>query len=150
MNKCEQCNKTKYQDILSKHIKIAHEKVNIYCHYFNNMKTCPFNEECIFLHEDSSKCKYGKACERMYCMFKHCDEEKEDVGNKSVNKTFLNPSQSDQSDEVFQCESCTFSSTTQNNLKNHREGSICSICGLSMGCQINLRDHKIIDQKIEN
>ena len=52
-------------------------------------------------------------------MFKHCDEEIEDIENESANKTFLNPSQSDQSDEVFQCESCTFSSTTQNNLKNH-------------------------------
>ena len=83
-------------------------------------------------------------------MFKHCDEEKDDVENESVNKIFLNPSQSDQSDKVIHCQFCTFSSTTENDLTKHQGGSVCSICGFNMGCQINLRDHQIIDHKIKD
>ena len=69
---CEQCEKTfKYADIKKKHIQISHENVKFYCHFFNNKKTCPYDDECVFLHEDSKICKYGKICERNYCMFKH-------------------------------------------------------------------------------
>ena len=49
------------------------------------MKTCPFGEECIFLHEVSRKCKYGKLCERLKCMFKHYDDEMEDFEIESAN-----------------------------------------------------------------
>ena len=35
------------------------------------MKTCPFDKECVFLHEDADNCKYGESCERILCMFKH-------------------------------------------------------------------------------
>ena len=34
-------------------------------------KTCHSDDECVFLHEDSKICKYGKTCEINYCMFKH-------------------------------------------------------------------------------
>ena len=37
----------------------------------------PYAEECIFLHEDSTLCKYGLICERNLCMFKHEAAEKE-------------------------------------------------------------------------
>ena len=52
-------------------MQISHENFNIYCHFFTDEKTCPYDVECVFLHEDSAKCKYGDACERLYCMFKH-------------------------------------------------------------------------------
>ena len=35
------------------------------------MKTCPFDQECVFLHEDADKCRYGESCDRILCMFKH-------------------------------------------------------------------------------
>ena len=72
VNKCDQCDKSfKYIEIKKKHVQISHENFKIYCHFFNNEKTCPYDAECVFLHEDSPKCKYGDSCERMYCMFKH-------------------------------------------------------------------------------
>ena len=42
---CDQCDKTfEYLDIKKKHILISHEKTKLYCHFFNNQKTCPFEE----------------------------------------------------------------------------------------------------------
>ena len=86
---CDQCDKTfKYQETKEKHTKITHENVKLFCHYFNNDLECPFDEECIFLHEDSPVCKYGELCERTNCMFKHqsatgesddADDDSEDV-----------------------------------------------------------------------
>ena len=61
--------------------KITHENFQIYCHYYNNSKTCPFKDECLFLHEEAPICKYGKLCERMYCMFKHVPETDEEHGD---------------------------------------------------------------------
>ena len=82
-------------------------------------KTCSFNEDCVFLHEDADKCRYGAKCEREYCMFKHeyledvdivesliakdsiwnVGDESEIVDDKTTNKdvdnlemTFQNPS----------------------------------------------------------
>ena len=69
---CERCTKTfKYEEIKKKHMQITHENAKIFCNFFNNEKICPYDEECVFLHLDSSLCKYGKLCERKNCMFKH-------------------------------------------------------------------------------
>jgi hypothetical protein len=67
--------------LLKKLSKITHANLNIYCHYYNNSKTCPFKEECLFLHEEAPICKYRKLCERMYCMFKHVPETDEEHGD---------------------------------------------------------------------
>ena len=46
---CETCNKTfKTIDVKMKHEKILHEGLKLFCHYFNNQKTCPFASECVF------------------------------------------------------------------------------------------------------
>ena len=71
-HKCELCDRTfKYLDIKKKHILVSHEGVKLYCHFFNNEKTCPYDESCIFLHEDAKLCRYDRNCERNLCMFKH-------------------------------------------------------------------------------
>ena len=77
---CTLCEKTfDFEDILQKHIKIAHEGTKLYCNFYNNEKNCPFETDCIFLHENSTKCRYGQLCERNYCMFNHkTNEENED------------------------------------------------------------------------
>ena len=76
---CDECDKVfKYEAALEKHKEAAHENVELFCHYFNNNKDCPFEDECIFVHEESDNCKYGKQCERKLCMFKHENPEEEE------------------------------------------------------------------------
>ena len=39
---CDKCEKTfRYESLKEKHIKIKHEQVKLYCHFFNNKKNCP-------------------------------------------------------------------------------------------------------------
>ena len=86
-NKCDVCDKTfKYEDLKKKHMLITHENFKIYCHFFNNEKTCPYNKDCVFLHENSTVCKYGAACERNYCMFKH--KKKDEPVENEFDKIF--------------------------------------------------------------
>ena len=59
------------------------------CHFFNNEKSCPFDAECVFLHENSGKYKFGGSCERNYCLFKHekkkkCEENDIIEGEKDI------------------------------------------------------------------
>ena len=87
---CDQCGKQfKFMDTMEKHVKITHEKCKLFCHYFNNGKTCPFDKECVFLHEVADNCKYGESCERTLCMFKHDDvissnAEKSQISEENV------------------------------------------------------------------
>ena len=78
---CDECDKVFiYEAVLEKHKEGAHEDVELYCHYYNNDKDCPFDDECIYIHEESENCKYGQSCERKLCMFRHgeaIDEEDE-------------------------------------------------------------------------
>ena len=88
---CGQCEKSfKNVELLNKHSKITHENLKIYCHYYNNSKTCPFKEECLFLHVEAPICKYGKLCERMLCMFKHVPETDEEHGDVELTTTSIN------------------------------------------------------------
>ena len=64
-----------------------------------NKKTCPYDEECVFLHEDSKLCRYGENCERTYCMFKHDDNTE----NKKV-KSELNENVGDVRVENVDCD----------------------------------------------
>ena len=75
---CDECDKEfTYEAVLEKHREAAHEGVELFCHYFNNEKDCPFDDECISIHEDSAFCKFGNVCERKFCMFRH-EESKTD------------------------------------------------------------------------
>ena len=76
---CEECgNEYNFEGLLEKHNEAVHGSMKIFCHYFNNDKDCPFDDQCIFAHEESPKCKYGKGCERMLCMFQHEESDEED------------------------------------------------------------------------
>ena len=58
---CDECDKVfKHETNLEKHKEAVHEDVELFCHFFNNDKDCPYQEECIFLHEESEECKFGK------------------------------------------------------------------------------------------
>ena len=45
---------------------------------YNNNKTCPYDNKCALIHEESKPCKYGVICEHNYCMFKHLSKDKMD------------------------------------------------------------------------
>ena len=73
--KCDKCETAFVVEWrLRKHKKI-HLKTNIRkCHYYNNMKECPFSTlGCKFLHEKSSFCKYNENCNLEKCQFQHSE-----------------------------------------------------------------------------
>ena len=76
---CDQCSKTfSYINAKNKHIQITHGNLKIYCHFYNNNTTCPF--------DDADFCRYGVKCERDYCMFKHDYLEDVEIGESLVAK----------------------------------------------------------------
>ena len=147
---CDQCDKTFTSNtILNKHIKIVHDKIKLYCYYFNNDQECPFDDKCIFLHEESEDCKFGELCERNFCMFQHGDndsssEEGEDESDDNVedenlenedttecDKTFVNPSLVSHTKEIqvtsenieeqpIQCEQCIFKTPNKARMQLHK------------------------------
>ena len=76
--KCAKCNKSfhlKWR--LEKHQEI-HNPENTeglkHCHYFNNGKTCPYEEiGCQFLHMKSKECRFDN-CRNKLCPFTHIDD----------------------------------------------------------------------------
>ena len=127
--KCDICEKIfNSQLIKEKHVSISHDKKILYCHYFNNKKKCPFDDKCIFIHEDSEICKYGTRCERNMCMYKH---EKED------------------DNENYECEYCDFVTTTKANLDLHldEEKRYCKICEEDYDSVDYLKEHIECDHK---
>ena len=101
-----------------------------------NNKVCPFDTQCIFLHEDSEECKFGRVCERVNCMHKHVnvgepednevnedalsenDIEDENADLKSdANTTVDNP---DQDPKPYKCDLCNFASEKAYCIENHK------------------------------
>ena len=76
---CKECDREfNFEGLLEPHIEVVHKTMKIFCHYFNNGKDCPFDEQCIFAHEDAKDCLFGNDCERMKCMFKHEEHFQDD------------------------------------------------------------------------
>ena len=93
--------KYKYEGLLEKHNQAVHGNVKIFCHYFNNDKDCPFDDQCIFAHNEAPECKFGGGCERILCMFQHEEnEESEDEDNNEddddVNEDDVNESREEE------------------------------------------------------
>ena len=137
---CDECDKVfKYEANLEKHVAAVHEDVELYCHYYNNDKECPYGDECIFMHEESENCTYGKTCDRVMCMFRHnaegdSDDESEESGTNQndVSSENIVPSleQITKSLEkvaillkkvvpILKCEQCEFEARNQNGLTMH-------------------------------
>ena len=87
---CDKCDCVyKFEGLLEKHIEVVHGSMKIFCHYINNDKDCPYDDQCIFSHDESPECKFGQGCERIMCMFQHDerdvsdDEEDEELEEES-------------------------------------------------------------------
>ena len=144
-NKCDQCDKKfKFKVNLKKHMQASHGTVKLYCHYYNNDDECPFDSECIFAHEDADICKYGEACERINCMYKHEDkindsedDDSEDDDNEEDENKDDDNDVTDESDEengenkgndedivdgekIFRCNLCVFETKEKAKLEKHK------------------------------
>ena len=144
---------------MRKHVKITHENFKMYCHYFNNKKTCPYNEECVFLHEEAKLCNYGYLCERMLCMFKHENEpnvenevEENIEKNELVNSVDITTHEElckivdiDDLDDIEQ-ENETGNMTFQNpsQVDNPISAKVfkCEMCDFASARRIEINDHK--------
>ena len=87
---CEECEKLfDYEVTLVKHNEAVHENIKLFCHYWNNDLDCPYEkddkDQCIFLHEESEKCRFGKTCERNLCMYQHDKDDEEDEDDNGEN-----------------------------------------------------------------
>ena len=92
---CDKCDKVfALEWRLQKHQKIHTDHRLPKCHYFNNMKICPFESiGCMFDHSLSDLCKYGKNCNKKLCSFQH--------------------------KEIFECKECKFIGNTETELGKH-------------------------------
>ena len=83
---CDECDKVlRFEALLEKHKEAAHEDVEQFCQFFNNDKDCSFDDECIYLHEESENCKQAHSCERKLCMFKQVQAvDKEDENGEET------------------------------------------------------------------
>ena len=50
---------------------------------------CLYEDECIFIHEESEICKFGKGCDRILCMFKHetCEHDDDEEADESEDES---------------------------------------------------------------
>ena len=95
---CDQCGKRFVLGWRLKKHQWIHKGQNIKrCHYFNNKKTCPYEEiGCMFEHSFSGNCRYGSKCDKTMCSFQH---------NMRA--------------ELFDCEDCDFVGKTETELGKH-------------------------------
>jgi hypothetical protein len=76
---CDECDcEFNFEGLLEKHSQAVHGSMKIFCHYYNNDKECPYDDQCIYAHEESPDCKFGKGCERIKCMFQHDENDEDD------------------------------------------------------------------------
>jgi hypothetical protein len=80
------------------------------CHYFNNDKSCPYQEVgCMFLHQASEACYFDSNCRNKLCPYQH----------KSLEKNLDQISQKNYAGKV--------SENTQNKMKNNDKETVQSI-----------------------
>jgi hypothetical protein len=86
---CEICAKTfVFKWRMRKHVE-GHRNPNVKCHYFNNNKSCHYEDlGCMFVHERSETCKFLERCTKKMCQFqhKHIDAKIDDTENESDNE----------------------------------------------------------------
>ena len=145
---CEDCDfEYNYEGLLEKHNTAVHGNVKIFCHYFNNDKECPFEDQCVFAHEESPVCKFGGGCERIMCMFQHEDNDEsgdeenddddeddddDDESNNVITIADIEPSMNKVEEAMekvnellkkqkLKCDECDFQAKNANGLNMHKK-----------------------------
>lgn len=103
--KCEKCeNKYDITGQLEKHVSAVHGEFKLFCHYYNNDKECPFEGRCIFAHEESPDCRFGKICERVMCMFSHDERDVSDDEDEDDSEDENNENENDDEECIYKME----------------------------------------------
>ena len=134
--KCKTCDKIfQLKWRLDKH-ELAHNVPNLNCcHFYNNFKACPYEENgCKFRHEESEYCRFKELCRNKLCQFQHKNVE---PSNTTVTE----------SDEEFEewCENCGKFFIDISELTKHQEERSCRIecepCGIEFEEETELKQH---------
>ena len=141
---CENCDKkfvTKWR--MKKHTRIHTNKSTRNCHFFNNCKTCPFEElGCKFLHQESKNCILDQSCLVKLCSYKHSGKVKDKIDEEeatmeSLGKSVFNESKiseatvglsfetSTPKKSFDQCEECNDTSECTDCYVRHMLGRRC-------------------------
>ena len=138
---CDECDKVyNFEGTLEKHKSACHEEYEIFCYFYNNNKDCPYDDQCIYMHEESEDCKFGKSCERKMCMYRHddakeesddedesesSDDEEEDESLEELKPVLKKIQEAVDKFEVMlkkcslKCDDCDFEARNQNGLSMH-------------------------------
>ena len=88
MFECERCDKKfalKWR--LTKHQKMHDSQKIKKCHYFNNQKSCPYEQiGCMFQHLPAGDCRNGELCKIKLCSFNHENTKSDQSSNKNMNE----------------------------------------------------------------
>ena len=101
---CNQCEKNfvlKWR--LGKHMKLHNENNIKNCHYFNNMKECPFEIlGCKFLHTVAEICQFGQRCQRRLCPLRHTLDKRVAVNDtEDVEEVYIDENDTTSADNSF-------------------------------------------------
>lgn len=145
--------------LLEKHVEIVHGSMKIFCYYFNNDYNSPYNDQCIFVHDDSPVCVVenvkasenanDKMKEKQLVTLKHKVESLQKAGFHQENyKVPTGYSEGHESQRVksFKCIKCDFASESKLQLKMHLREKYhkkiqCGLCTTKFVSNIELEIH---------
>lgn len=151
---CETCGKTfalrwRLRKHLANHTSLTTKK----CHYFNNKKSCPFEEiGCMFEHILSEMCTYGKSCSNKLCSYQHevnnsaNDERSEPVDTQILAEENESELPCDSDSEKEECDTCDRIFKNNIDLNEHQTndncGFGCTPCGEFFRYENGLKLHQ--------
>ena len=116
--KCKICDKTFVMNWRLRKHEEGHNKQTKMCHYFNNNRSCPYeNVGCMFMHEESLPCKFGEKCKIKLCQYRHVTNH---IENVHINSHASNS----QSNYVSDIDQNKVNESDDNNLNNTENANI--------------------------
>ena len=132
--KCDVCDKEFYLEWRSKKHQKVHNGNVKFCHYFNNSKTCPYEEiGCMFWHKEAQFCSF-KPCRNSMCQFRHAEQNEEHHGGQHE----------EHHDEQIETVEEEIEVTIEESPRDIKQ---CQLCLILMNPEDNLVDHMEMQHK---